>query len=379
MKITPLFNQHSFKSHKPPKYEIKSVYGENYQCDNIEEVAKLINQPISNIYELAGYGEISGYRIQISPIFKKEAPKKKEDRFGVYVVNTDGDIKKYETLKIACSELDLDYEKIVDLTTRKNPVGYGYGFLRAKDIEYNDSKGNLQLREEAINQAIKSVKDQIIYAVDKEGNYQKFNSIAEASQKLDIKPSLLGSCIKNPDKHTQKGMCFFPASKVEYKNEAGEFQLDAMKLIEYSKELFRKNSIYVLSKKTGLQKFDNIQQALQQLNLEKNANIVNCLQGTQKQSNGYSFFKADLIESKNSKGEYTISKKALAVIDSILEDKDRKIHCITPSGRIRYFRNEFQAAHILNMNIEEIFNSIESKTRTSNGFLLKCKNEDTNN
>ena len=74
-----------------------------------------------------------------------------------------------------------------------------------------------------------------VYAIDKKGNYLRFDSQKEAAQNLNISQQMISQVARNIHP-TAKGYVFIRAEEIETKDENGVTKLDANKLTEILKK-----------------------------------------------------------------------------------------------------------------------------------------------
>ena len=167
----------------------------------------------------------------------------------IYAIDRQGNYIKFSNQKEAALELKTSRQRISQVLDSNNSTCAGYYFVPASKVESKDEDGKTiidkaKIEEMLVKKAIltrsrSAGKIKRVYAIDSKGNYRKFASKKEASDKLGISVNTIAATVVGIQKTTQ-GLTFVNADQIEIKNKNREISIDTAKLEEITKERFPK-------------------------------------------------------------------------------------------------------------------------------------------
>lgn len=146
----------------------------------------------------------------------------------IYVIDKDGKYKKYKNIKTAAAELGLNAANIRNCLAGQRKSAGGYTFVKSIDVETRDENGKIIINEDMISQLAEMIPDGSVYAVGKDGVYQKFNSHKEVADALNIHSCNISVCLKDKSKSTG-GYHFYSSKEVETVNPDGSVSVNIKK------------------------------------------------------------------------------------------------------------------------------------------------------
>ena len=228
-------------------------------------------------------------------------------------------------------------------------TAYGYGYLYADEVEKVDENGEITVNKSKIRKKQKQIKEAIsnhpiirpFYAVDKEGNYQKFERNKDASQTLGIFHSAITNCLAG-ERDTANGYAFVFADEVEEIDEDGSIIVN----IDIPDEIYDQRTpipVYSIDKNGKKKRFDSIGEAATKLNVSRR-NIDNCLKGERSTVRGYAFLRADDVEIKM--GE-EIVLDSLKFADKFQQVIKNALYVVDKDGHYKRYNSGADAARAL--------------------------------
>lgn len=219
----------------------------------------------------------------------------------VYAINEKGEFTRYESLRLAAEGVGGSDSNISKCLKGEQSTAYGYGYLYADEVEKVGEDGKITLNRSKIRKKQKQIQEAIsahpiirpFYAVDKDGNYTKFERNKDASQTLGIFHSAITKCLAG-ERDTANGYAFVFADEVEEIDENGNTIIN----IDIPDEIYDQRTpipVYSIDKNGKKKRFDSIGEAATKLNISRR-NIDNCLKGERETVRGYGFLKAEDVE-----------------------------------------------------------------------------------
>ena len=237
-------------------------------------------------------------------------------RKAVYAISADGNFYRYKSLVEAAKAIGGSDTNIAKcLKGKQNLVG-NFGFIYADEIETVNSEGVLIINTDLLQSKAEEVKKQIaqrvitrpFYAVDKSGNYFKFERKSEAEASLGILHSSIKKCLDG-ERDSAKGYMFFYADEVESIDEKGNISLN----FQIDKNKFDQRTpipIYTIDEKGQIKRHQSLSDAARFTGADRR-NIDNCLRGERATAAGYAYIRADEIEETNEYGQVFIDETKL--------------------------------------------------------------------
>lgn len=310
-----------------------------------------------------------------------------------YCIFPDGTYKKYSDRKKAQEELQLAKTNIAQCLQKKRSITRNYGFVFANEIEKTDENGQTIIDNEKLEAEIKRIKDAQkskdkpipIYAIDKNGQYTRFESKYKASKTLDIDIRHIAQVLSKELNKTAEYTFVYP-DEIETEIENGKTIVDRKKLSEIVSNAFENKRlvpIYAIDEKGRYQKYSGIRIAARELSLET-ANISRCLKGESKRVGNYTFVKADEVETELTGGKIIVDERKIKEINdnSLIKESYVPIYAINAFGKCKRFKSTKGAAKELEIDDTAIRHCLQGKYKTIHGFAFikadKIESEDEN-
>ena len=136
----------------------------------------------------------------------------------VYAINYDGSYERFDS--IAQAAKGESYEAIKQVLSGRNNSGNNRVYIYADEVE----KDNIAIMPDVINNALlnfRNADNQPIYAIDFQGNMQRFDSVANAVEVLRIDKDMISKVLRHTKK-TSRGYVFIRAFDVELRDKNGK-------------------------------------------------------------------------------------------------------------------------------------------------------------
>lgn len=296
-----------------------------------------------------------------------------------YAIKEDGTYKKYSDRKVAQEELSLAKSNIAECLQGKRTTTHGYGFIYASDIETTDKDGNPTVDIEKLNAKILEIQTSTqskdtpipIYAIDKTGKYQKFDSKYQAAKTLGVRTPALLRVLDKELKKTGNYTFVYP-NEIETQEDDSEPTISREKLSEiifHAFEESRETPIYAIDENGRYQRFSGIRKAARELNVES-ANISRCLSGNANRAGNYAFIRAEEVESKNQHNFTVIDTERIRKVNEATKIRDSfvPIYAIGINGKHKRFENKQRAADAIGMDISELNHCMQGRYNVAHGY-----------
>lgn len=257
-----------------------SLSTNGYACVRADEVETLNN------------GKIEVDENKIFEVYKEKNGKKM-----VYLISNDGSFEKYVSQVELKRNSKMSASQISFALGSNGVFDENTALVRACNIEKWEN-GKVVPDIKKINNVLIKLQQaanyNAVYKVSKDGAYEKFSSVIDASNKLNISrgninKSLTGTRLKTKD------CLFFWAQQVESLDEDGNFKLDSEKLDNAIKERYFKRSIYKLTPDGKFERYLTVNDAADKTGINAST-IRNSMRG---KNSKFLFIWARDIESKD--------------------------------------------------------------------------------
>lgn len=281
---------------------------------------------------------------------------------------THSDISRFSADKVI-SSLDISgvYNRYVCLS-QNSPASIDKGTLYISNPSFGSAKKPL-------------------YAIDKDGNYQKFEDRKSAQNALRMPIDGIDRCLQGK-RLSSHGYGFVYADVVEKVNQSGERVIDCDKLSSKIKEILpviqaepKPQPFYAISLKDGVtQKFQKRSDAVKTLSISKE-NIAECLQGKRNYSHDYIFIYADELETTDNEGNSVLDDEKLynkldqvkSFINSL--DKPVPVYAIDAKGNYKKYPSKKQAAKNTGVSAPSIIKCLNGELKKSGGYVFVLPEE----
>lgn len=204
-----------------------------------------------------------------------------------------------------------------------------------------------------------------VYAIFKDGSYQKFNSKYHASVKLGIDAGDVVRGTKE-DVKNKRSVIFVEANKIERKKEDGSIVVDE---IELQKQIQKfKSAIYAISPEGQFIKFETRKEAADTLNAD-GPSITHCLQGKVKTVKGYTFVYAKNIEKQDKLGNTYVPKETVDLLLRFIKNEN-SVYSVLPDGTYKKFVSQAEALRYYNMRGNAVNKCVNGELKTVRGMTF---------
>ncbi len=217
-----------------------------------------------------------------------------------------------------------------------------------------------------------------VYAIDKKGNYQRFNSQKEAAKNFNISEQMISQTARNFHP-TAKGYVFIRAEEIEKADANGNITVNTQEIgeklskIDSSKFYARVIPVYAVDTNGTYQKFANQKEAEKSLGISQ-PRISNVIAGEYgyKTAGGYVFAYAEDVENKDNKGNVSVDLNKIKELTDKAKSYDKTIYAIDKKGNYRKFKNETEAAKAFNIKSSQISVVLTGNkgSKTANGHTF---------
>ncbi|MBE7705296.1 MAG: hypothetical protein E7Z90_05745 [Cyanobacteria bacterium SIG29] len=283
----------------------------------------------------------------------KEKSLEDKSKKPIYAIDKDGNYKKYSSIKEAAKDIGASDSNISKCLKGSQHTAQDFGFLYAEDIERIGSNGEIRISKVKINQKQKEIIAALstkavirpFYAIDKNGEYQKFERNSDASKTLGVHHSKITQCL-NGQRDTTGGFAFVFADEAESFDENGNLILN----FNIDNEKFDQRTpipVYSINRHGRIKKFNSIGEAATKLSLPKR-NIKNCIEGERETVLGYSFINADEVETIGKNGEIKIDYTKFE--DKFQQVIKNAVYVVNGSGKFKRYDSSTEAAKALGVS-----------------------------
>lgn len=298
---------------------------------------------------------------------------KKFKNTAVYSIDKNGKHQRFDTQAQAARELKLGKDGICDCVNGKLATTGGYAFVWAKYIETIDENGKPK-PDEKILEAFAldlSLINKEVYAFDKVGNYDKYDSPTIAANSKGVNYNDVARCLSGEQK-TAKGLTFALANEIEIINKDKTKSLKQEKINKILKRFKSKFEVYAVNKKGECLKFDNMKILSKELNIPRKS-IWLCSQGAYSTTHGYVIAKAEELEKEDKNGEVSIDKIKLKEILNVFQNK--AVYAIHRSGKKERYDSQADAADALDIERSRISACIRGTRKTTGNYTFIAASE----
>lgn len=273
----------------------------------------------------------------------------------IYAIDEGLNCRKFCNQKTAAQELGMEKSIAVIsscITGRRNK-GNGLYFVKASEVETESENGEKTLDLEKVKKAVsKRTPIRAIYAIDKYGNYQKFDSQVAAAKKLDLNVSIiqLGRNLHS-DGIFSSGYTFVYPEEIEEIDEQGSVVVSEEKVKKLIDSIDAKTDyFYGIDKDGYYKKYKLKKEAAYDLGLHSNtSNISSCLYGKTQTAGGFIFVLPEEIETTDEEGNIIIDTKRIQqLVDERFTNKNA-IYAIDKFGNYKRYENATDAIRELGL------------------------------
>lgn len=283
----------------------------------------------------------------------KEKSLEDKTKKAVYTIDKDGNYQKYSSIMDAAKATGASDSNINKCLKGTQHTARDFGFLYAEDVERIGSNGEIKISKVKINQKQKEVITALstkpvirpFYAINKNGEYQKFERNADATKELGVHHSKITLCL-NGKRDTSGGFAFVYADEVESFDENGNLTLN----FNVDNEKFDQRTpipVYAINRNGRIKKFNSIGEAATKLSLP-NRNIKSCILGERETVLGYSFISADEVETVDKNGEIKIDyTKFKEKFQQVIKNA---VYVVNGNGNFKRYDSSIEAAKALGVS-----------------------------
>jgi len=290
----------------------------------------------------------------------------------VYLVNKNGEYKRYESRTTLARDLNCDPSYIARNVLCDSST-YGNYLIDASEVEKLDMNGNIEVDKARLEQLVQvDILRRAIYAINlKDGSYQKFKNVKEATEKLGINSSSISQSAAS--ERAVKNYVFTKAFNIEKRDEEGNVQIDKAKHLELMQNAISSKSLYVIDTQNGTcERYDNQNDAAQALNIaSSNMSVYMAHKATTPEP--YIFLRAKDVETVDEKGQITLNKDSLiTLLNEALKEK-KTIFAVNPDGSYKVYPSKYQTALALGVSYKRTERAIDKSIPIDGRILLKAQ------
>ena len=197
-----------------------------------------------------------------------------------------------------------------------------YAIVPANEIEIIDDNLEVQIDNKKINEIRKKMymllNKNALYAIDTDGNYQKYKNLSEAAAKTGMTLMTINNILSDRERKVKTDYIFMPANEVETMDEDCNIIVDKKAIYtEYQRRWhhYKRKTVYVINSKGEYQKFKNRQEAAKQLGLNGH-NTSSRSVSKKGEATEYIIISASSLETIDEDGNIIINK---GLIDNIVK------------------------------------------------------------
>ncbi len=296
----------------------------------------------------------------------------------VYSVDEKGNYKKFANEKEAAEYYGMEPSNM------RYHMSHGGGknqiFVFASKLEKKDENGNIIIDTTALKElqikAYELKNENTLYAIHKNGTYERYNSQLEASEKLGIAPSRISNCITGR-KNTAGDYTFVKALDVQVRNDDGSYYVDEEKINEILIQKFSRKHLKEIAGKpvyaVGLdgkyKKFDDISIAGRELNISED-NIIRFLQGEFASVGRYKFVKASEVEDIQPDGSILINQAKINELSQGIRIKNSPVYLVDENGNYDRYTIQREAAEKIGVACDKISSGAKGIRKIVKGYVI---------
>ena len=267
----------------------------------------------------------------------------------IYAIDEELNCRKFRNQKIAAQALGMEKSiaAISSCITGRRNKGNRLYFVKASEVETENENGEKILDLEKVKNAINKRKPiRAIYAIDKYGNYQKFDSQVIAAKELDLNVSLIqvGRNLRSDGIFSDSYTFVYP-EEIEEVDEQGKVFVSEKKVKEHIDSIEAKMGyFYAIDKDGYYKKYKQKKEAAADLGLHSNtSNISYCLSGKTRTAGGFIFVLPEAIETTDKNGNKVVD---IALVQQLIEERfsnPNAIYSIDKFGNYKKFEKSSDA------------------------------------
>lgn len=309
----------------------------------------------------------------------------------IYAISRDNAILKFENKTAASETLGCNFASITKCLEGKFHESNGYAFLYADDVEIQKEDGSIELDEKLIKkirEGFANAKTTPVYALSMDGSVQRFDSLAVASDELEISVSTISKSLLKSG-HTAGKYVFVSANDLELRDEKGAviYNDNGQPVLnnEVKKAELERFSHAYRGPVCSIDCFGNIRRYEDENEaFNYSSNKVATLRDVNEKGKvylGQIYVQENVIISRDEQGYarydkdgnyiYDISKinKILEAFEDVKIKPVKAIDIIT--GEVIEFKSSTEAACILNIKKQAIHAVLKGKNKTASGYKFE--------
>ena len=283
----------------------------------------------------------------------------------IYSINSKAEVKKFPSINDAANYYEISKRHIHSCLDGKKETTAGMAFIRADEFEIKTADKKKGLNEEKFNKLFQQIIKNAVYVVDRNGNYKRYNSNAEAAKDYDVTPEQIKGCSMNHIKGLKSGHSVVKARLVESIKD-GKIVINKEIIDEYAKkaEQVRDRAIWAKDAEGKKRKFKSVENASTELGIPVKA-INRCLSGKSQTTRDYHF-------------EYVKESPSIPIER---KKRDKTIFAMDCEGNIKTFADIDTAARVLDVEKEDIqqllkIGSLKGKRTSLKGYVFSTANDE---
>lgn len=328
------------------RISILNYNGYNYS-NNTKKVENNSSHTVNTTYKQSCFNNTHAQTLRNQKLYNIGFRGGKQEE--IYAIDEELNCRKFRNQKIAAQALGMEKSiaAISSCITGRRNKGNGLYFVKASEVETENENGEKILDLEKVKNAINKRKPiRAIYAIDKYGNYQKFDSQVDAAKKLDLNVSLIqiGRNLRS-DGIFSDGYTFVYPEEIEEVDEQGKVFVSEKKVKEHIDSIEAKMGyFYAIDKDGYYKKYKQKKEAAGDLGLHSNtSNISYCLSGKTRTAGGFIFVLPEAIETTDKNGNKVVD---IALVQQLIEERfsnPNAIYSIDKFGNYKKFEKSSDA------------------------------------
>lgn len=310
----------------------------------------------------------------------EESEALKDKPIPIYAIDRKGNYRKFPSKYNAAKVLKINPAHINRILNKELKTSKEYTFVFPDEIE-NEAQNSEKLVDgsklaDVVFSAFEG-KSTPIYAVDKNGIYQKFPSAKNAAEVLSLEPANISKCL-NGERKRCGNYTFVRADEIETTDTFGDVSIDIDTLQKINLEMRIKDSfvpVYSVSSNGNCKRFESKKHAADFLGINIGS-IGQCLLGYNEVVNGYAFVRAEDVEQITPDGEiklnYDVLKRKYEAANK------NSVYAIYKDGHFEKYITQADAARKLNLKRKKISDCVIGiKNRVHGRVFIKAGDVET--
>ncbi len=356
----------------------RKFYLQKYVADALgiykEKVSDCLQKRISSI---KGYSFI--YASEVESVDKEgnivvdsdKLTGKTKSNIGFYLIDENGNYTKFNTIEEAHESLNISYNNILSCILGRQNKTSQYLFTKASDIEIENEDGTISIDKTKLQEAMEVLNKSAVYLIDKDGNYERYNTRTEAGKAISVSLQDISAAAKGRKK-TIHGYIALNANEVEKIAQDGTIIVDTEKIKETIKTAnetrtidVSENGFYAIDKNKNYKKFFSITDAKNELGIQY-IRILNCLLNLENAANGYVFALGEDIDIQDKEGALIPDLKKIE--QKVLYFENKAIYAIAKDGKCTRYSSQKEASEALKIPLVNISRCINKKIKETYGY-----------